>query len=94
MITSNAPHALTPAEWDEIAALDVVREGWGFYGAESGRELASVTYASRFNFSSGGPGYSGELYVILGDALGVPPLMLIRDWKTRRLEQCPFESAS
>jgi hypothetical protein len=79
MNASPAPHALRSEEWDEIAALAIVREGWGFYGAETGRDLSSIAYGARFEFTSGGPGYSGDLYFVQGDALGIAPVLFIRD---------------
>lgn len=40
------------------------------------------------------PGYCGGLYVIHGDALSAPPLVLIRDRKSGKLETAPYHCES
>ena len=72
------PHTLTSAEISEIAAIRGVQEMWG---AETADEMADIlqhsSYAVRFDFISGSPGYCGDVFLIIGDAL-TNPLMLIR----------------
>jgi hypothetical protein len=72
------PFPLSPKEWDDIAAIRDVRENWGLDTNENGLALADRAYGARFNFVSGMPGYCGDLYVVSGDALSAPPMMLIR----------------
>lgn len=74
------PHKLTEAEWREIGSLPVIRESWGLEDDQNPLDLASLAYGAKFDFVSGGPGYVGELYVLLGDSLG-EPMALRRDEK-------------
>lgn len=60
------------------------------WGAESAMEMAQSLdtdiYAVKFpNYMTSGPGYAGELYVLVGDDWGIP-VMLIR--KNGRLLIC------
>lgn len=73
------PMPLTRQEWDEVAEVPEVRMGWGLAPDERGPALASVGYGTRFDFISGGPGYVGDFFVIAGDALSAPPMVLIRN---------------
>jgi hypothetical protein len=73
-----APHAMSDREWNEVAALPVVRENFGLADDESGGDLAGVAYGARFDFVTGGPGYAGELFVVMGDGLSAPPMVFIR----------------
>jgi hypothetical protein len=82
----STPYGLTTAEWDEVAAVEEVRENWGFFKGETGADLAQCTYGARFNFCTGMPGYSGDLFVVAGDGLSAPPMTLIRrDGRLRAL---------
>jgi hypothetical protein len=72
------PHNLTEAEWRELGNLPVIRESWGLEDGQNPLDLASLAYGTKFDFVSGGPGYVGELYVLLGDSLG-EPVILRRD---------------
>jgi hypothetical protein len=74
------PHKLTEAEWREIGSLTVIRESWGLDDDQSPLDLALVAYGAKFDFVSGGPGYVGDVYVLLGDSLG-EPMVLRRDEK-------------
>ena len=85
---TNPPKTLTTAEWNEIAALPLVRDAWGLDGDDPGTAgalLDSMTYGAKFDFTSGSPGYVGELFVLIGDGLDVP-LVLSRDTSTRALK--------
>lgn len=78
------PHPLTDGEWREIWAMREVVEMWGYTPDDDDQEARlaewkSAVYACRFNFVSGSPGYCGDLYFLIGDALtGDPPIMLVR----------------
>jgi hypothetical protein len=73
----NKPIEISGAEWREIMEVPDVREGWGIEKNESVEDFRSMVYGVKFDFMSGGPGYVGDLYIVLGDALE-PPLVLIR----------------
>ena len=73
------PHVITPEEWQEIFALPEVREQWGLEDEDSTPEdLANDAYGVRFDFFNATPGYVGDLFILQGDCLGAPPLMLVR----------------
>jgi hypothetical protein len=73
------PYPLSPEEWQEIIMLPAVREAWGLIN-EDPTEFAAEVYAAKLKFSSGSPGYVGDLYILQGDALtDVPPLVLRRN---------------
>ena len=78
---STEPHAITEAEWNEIGAIEDIRQAWGMEDDEKFSDFAADNiYGVKFNFQSGSPGYVGDLYILQGEALsGDPPLMLIRD---------------
>jgi hypothetical protein len=78
---STQPHPITAAEWDEIGAVEGIREAWGVEGSESFAAFAADSiYGVRFDFFSGSPGYVGDLYILQGDALtGDASLVLKRD---------------
>ncbi len=79
------PYPLTSGEWEEIVKLPAVREAWGL-SDESAEEFASRVYGAKFHFSSGSPGYVGDLYILQGDALtDTPPMVLRRDDNTQAL---------
>jgi hypothetical protein len=72
------PHPITIEEWEQIIAVPAIREAWGL-ADETTEEFASRVYGAKFDFSSGSPGYFGELYILQGDALtGAPPIVLRR----------------
>lgn len=83
---------LSPAEWDDVAALPFVRESWGLEGADSGSELAAVAYGVRFDYGSACPGWCGELFVIVGDVIGNPPLLLAREQRAQELRFVDYGS--
>lgn len=84
------PVPLTPEEWDEVATVREVREGWGLDAEEHGAYLAPLAYGVKFDFVSGTPGYVGDMFIIAGDGLSAPPLVLIRDANTRSLRALEF----
>lgn len=77
----NIPHIVLPHEWQEIAALEEVREAFGMTQEENMYWLQENSYAVRFNFSAGGPGYVGDLFYLVGDSLDEPMTIIRRDGK-------------
>jgi hypothetical protein len=67
-------------EWKEIMQLPAIRESWGLDN-ESPAQFADTAYGVKFHFSSGAPGYVGDLYILHGDALGEPMTLIRRDGK-------------
>ncbi len=44
-------------------------------------EFLTEVYGAKFDFQSGGPSYSGDLYILQGDMLtGDPPVVLTRNY--------------
>ncbi len=68
---------LSASEWQEIAAIPEVREGWGLADDESVDHFKSLVYGAKFDYITGGPGYFGDLYIIQDDSLE-PPLTFVR----------------
>lgn len=72
------PLPLTLGEWNEVVAVDAVRQLWGLDSDETGETFSQKAYGTKFDFISGvGPG-SGDVYVIMDDAFGGPPVVLTR----------------
>lgn len=67
MTHDNVPHEITHLEWNELFPL--IGEMWG---ADNAEDLAIMAYGVRFNFISGGPGYTGDLFIIAGDVIEAP----------------------
>lgn len=84
--STNRPQPVSRKEWREIVHLNEFREAWGIYD-EPPDNIESMLYGARFDFVSGGPGYVGPLYLIYGDALSGPPLVVIR--QQGRLQALP-----
>jgi hypothetical protein len=74
---TNRPQEISATEWQELINVRAVREGWGL-SDETPEDLAAMIYGVKFAFVSGGPGYCGDLYILQGDALAGPPLVLCR----------------
>jgi hypothetical protein len=72
------PKKLTPKEWSEIVKIPDVREGFGLEDEEDEKAFKSSAYAVRFNYMSDGPGYAGDLFVLLGGVPECPPMVIIR----------------
>jgi len=81
----NKPLEISLAEWQEIVKVPEVREGWQL----TAEELADSAYGVKYDFTSGGPGYCGDLYILYGDALSGYPLVLVRDDDTNELLVVP-----
>ena len=75
---ANKPIEISLQEWAEIMKLPVIRESWGLQD-ETPEEFADMVYGVKFEFSSGAPGYVGDLYILHGDALGEPMTLIRRD---------------
>jgi hypothetical protein len=72
------PKALTSKEIKEIAGMDAIRQMWGAESvAEMEEMLDTQVYAVKFTYQSGGPGYIGDLYILVGDTPD-EPVRLIR----------------
>ena len=76
----NKPLEISIAEWKELMEIPVIRESWGIED-QTPEEFADLVYGVKFHFSSGGPGYVGELYILHGDALGEPMTLIRNDGK-------------
>ncbi len=75
----NKPEEISIPEWKEIMQVPLVREGWGIADVDTPAQFADMVYGVKFAFTSGSPGYVGDLYIIQGDALtGDAPIVLIR----------------
>jgi hypothetical protein len=75
------PQNISPTEWQEIVQLPVIKESWGLEDDETPEHFSTMVYGVKFDFVSGGPGYFGDLYILLGDALGEPMVLIRRDGK-------------
>lgn len=76
----NKPQEISIKEWKEIMHVPTIRESWGIEN-ETPEEFADMVYGVKFDFSSGGPGYVGDLYILHGDALGEPMTLIRKDGK-------------
>jgi len=74
---NNKPTEISIHEWREIMLLDHVNEGWGLDEQTSPEEFSSMVYGAKFHFVSGSPGYVGDLFILQGDTLE-PPIVIIR----------------
>lgn len=81
---STQPYPLTRKEWKEIAAMQDVRDMWGITEDYTLQDISELIYAVKFNYMSGGPGYVGDLYILMGDSLQ-EPVILTRD-RNKKLE--------
>lgn len=73
------PIPLSAAEIREIAAIEDIRQMWGADDAADmaqrlERDICTVKFP---RYTTDGPGYSGELFLLMGGALEAP-LMLVR----------------
>lgn len=71
-------YRLTKKEWAEIAAIDEIRDRFGIESVEDVRALRDWVYAARFAYVADGPGYAGDLYVIMGGTPDTCPMTVIR----------------
>jgi hypothetical protein len=74
----NKPLEISLAEWKEIMQMPEIRESWGIEN-ETPEQFAEMVYGVKFKFTSGSPGYIGDIYILQGDALtGDAPFVLLR----------------
>jgi hypothetical protein len=73
----NKPMEISRPEWEEIIQVQDVREGWGLEPDETIEDFQSMVYGVKFDFMTGSPGYCGDLFIIQGDSLEAP-MVLIR----------------
>ena len=72
------PKALTSKQIKEIAAMEDIQQMWGAENAAEMEEMLDTqVYAVKFKYQSGGPGYIGDLYILVGDTPD-EPVRLIR----------------
>jgi hypothetical protein len=82
----NKPQELSMQEWKAIMKVPAIRESWGLEGNETPEQFAEMVYGVKFQFSSGGPGYVGDLYILQGDALGEPMTVIRKDGELAMLD--------
>jgi len=76
----NKPQDISLAEWKEIIELPVIRESWGLEVDETPEQFADMVYGVKFDFAAGMmPGYVGDLFILHGDALGEPMVLIRKD---------------
>lgn len=70
------PQVISLAKWKEIIRVPEIRESWGL----DEKEFADMVYGVKFDFTPGMmPGYSDDLYILYGDALGEPMTLIRQD---------------
>ena len=84
-MNKNKPIEISDTEWKEIMQVRDVREGWGIEDNEGIEDFKSMVYGVKFDFMSGGPGYQGDLFILQGDGLEAPMLLIrTKDGKLER----------
>jgi hypothetical protein len=73
----HTPIEISDAEWQEIMQVRAVREGWELEKDDTVESFKERVYGVKFDFTSGSPGYSGDIFIIQNDTLE-PPLVLVR----------------
>lgn len=77
---NHTPIKISYAEIKELALLQELQDMWGAEDAKEMEEFLSQSYCAKFTFTSGSPGYCGDLFIIQGDCLTqVPPVRVIRE---------------
>ena len=85
------PMEVSQTEMIEIAEYEPLWELWGVENKDDMLAVLQQSYCVRFNFTSGSPGYCGDLFIIQGDALtDSPPVELARD-KHGKLQRVEYE---
>jgi hypothetical protein len=72
----NKPIEISIPEWQEIVKVPEVREAWGFDDDTTPQECSSLIYGVKFDFISGSPGFCGDLYILQGDSLEAPFILI------------------
>lgn len=84
----NEPMQISYTEWREIMDVPGIREMWGLDEDADVEDFKSVVYGVKYQFTSGSPGYCGDLYILQGEYLtGNPPLVLIRSQELKIINQ-------
>lgn len=86
----NEPKTISIEEWREIMRVADVKEGWGLEDDTTAEEFSLQVYGAKFRFVSGSPGYQGDLFIIQGDSLEAPMLLIrnegalqaLTDWRS------------
>ncbi|MEI6534046.1 MAG: hypothetical protein WCN98_01810 [Verrucomicrobiaceae bacterium] len=73
---SNKPTEISMLEWKEIMSLSYVEEGWGIDDTTTPEEFAAQVYGVKFQYCSGSPGYVGDLFILQGDTLESPVVII------------------
>jgi hypothetical protein len=75
------PQDISLQEWKEIIQVAAIRESWGLYeDNETPEQFANMVYGVKFNLTPGMmPGYMGDLFILHGDALGEPVVLIRND---------------
>jgi len=68
----------------EIMQVRDVRDGWGIDDDTTVRDFTSTVYGVKFDFVSGGPGYIGDLFILQGDSLETPLVLIRTDGTLKR----------
>jgi hypothetical protein len=73
------PKEISLAEWKAIMQVPVIRDSWGIED-ETPEQFADMVYGVKFDFAAGMmPGYVGDLYVLVGDSLDEPMVLIRKD---------------
>lgn len=84
----NKPHALTKNEWLELANVQEVRDAFGIHEPADHGAFRDSVFAARFDYVSDGPGYAGDLFIILGGEPECPSIKLIRQEDRLKIVDC------
>ncbi|HEX3799306.1 MAG TPA: hypothetical protein VH413_11440 [Verrucomicrobiae bacterium] len=74
----NKPYEISLSEWHEIIQMPEIRDAWGLEPEETLENFCSMVYGVRFDFVCGGPGYVGDVFILLGDTLEAPFILIRR----------------
>ncbi len=80
-----APKPITREEWAEIRELPIVTELWGLTD-DTAEEFSRTVYGVRYDFVSGSPGYVGDVFILMGDALTQPVTLIRQEGNLIKLE--------
>ena len=83
-MSNKIPKQISNEEWMEIMQVRDVRDGWGIDDDTTVRDFTSTVYGVKFDFVSGGPGYIGDLFILQGDSLETPLVLIRTDGTLKR----------
>ncbi len=85
------PLPISPQEWREIAGHPDIQEMWNLDAEQDPAEACQpFCYGAKFDFMSGGPGYFGDLFVLVGDGLSAHPVIVCHNLVTKQLKVLDF----